>query len=82
MIKMQIEMPSSAGSHGMQIVELPSIPRIGEVIKDANNRYYLVEAVTYQPFERKDVPNVLVDVSKTYASSAIAAISKTEKFER
>ena len=82
MIKVRIEMPDSAGFSGTQDVDLPAVPRVGEVVKDANNRYYLIEAVVYQPFEQDAYPKILVEVANTYATSARAAISGAEIFNK
>lgn len=81
-MKIQIDMPRSAGTSGPQEVELPAAPRIGEAIKDANNRYYRVVAVIYQPWETQGSSQVRVVVSGTYANSAEACVSGSETFGR
>ena len=63
MIKVRFIMPFSAGRAGTQDKDVPSVPRIGEVVKDANNRYYKITAVVYQPFEQETYPKVLVTVA-------------------
>ena len=81
-MKIQIEMPRSAGESGQQEVELPAAPRVGEVIKDANDRYYRVIVVIYQPWEPEGVPRIRVIVSDTYANSPEACMSGRETFGR
>ena len=69
MIKVRIEMPKNAGMEGPQDVELPFLPRVGEMVKDSNNRYYRVIAVAHHPFEHEELPKVLVNVSERYATT-------------
>ena len=61
MHKIQIQMPESAGMKGLRNIELPNIPRVGEYIKDANNRYYRIVAIAYQPFNKGNVEVILDD---------------------
>ena len=54
MLKIRIVMPKTAGCSGDQDRDLEVVPRVGEYIKDVNNRYYEITAVIYQPFERAE----------------------------
>ncbi len=71
-------MPKSAGSMAnfLQDSDLPSVPRIGEVVKYLDNRYYKITAVVYQPFERHDYnPKVLVTLEDKYFVTAAGAVN-------
>ncbi len=80
MIKVRFEMPKSAGMAGIQDKDVSSVPRIGEVVKDINNRYYVITAVVYQPFEQDSSPKVLVKVAEKYGTSPESALSGKELF--
>lgn len=64
MVEIRIEMPESAGMKGFQKVSLPQVPRVGEYIKDVNNRYYQVEAVAYHPFAPENSQQVEIKLKK------------------
>jgi hypothetical protein len=74
MIQIHIDMPSNAGMSGLQTIELPAVPRIGEVIKDVNNRFYKITAVVYQPFEQSTYPKIKLEVVQQFATSGFDAI--------
>jgi len=79
MIKARVEMPRSAEMAGKRECEFPTIPRVGEVIKDVSNRYYVISAVVYQPFERETFPQLVIHVREGYGTSPEAVISGREK---
>ncbi len=76
-MKLKFTMPESAGCAGKHQIDFPSIPRIGEYIKDANNRYYRVEGIAYTPFDVhlkvSDEEMVEIFLSKSFTTNPLAS---------